>query len=393
MIGRADRLRRGPFREGAFTSRLHSERLGAILGVALGVTFGVCFLTGLLSHLIQHPPGWFHWTSRPAGVYRVTQGLHVATGIASIPLLLAKLWVVYPHLWRWPPIASVAHALERLSLVPLVGGSVFLLFSGVASIIRWFPWHFSFPRAHYWASWAAIGGLLVHIGAKAASTRRALGREDAALAVVAAAEAGPEGGLSRRGFLGAVAAAVGVLTVATVGQAVRPLSGLSALAPRDPDVGPQGFPINRTAHEAHVERLATDLEYRLLVEGRVADPLALSMDELRAMPMREATLPIPCVDGWNVSKTWRGVPVADLLARAGASADLRDGVLVESVEPKGAYRVSMLDPAHARDPDTLLALEVEGEPLALDHGFPLRLITPNAPGVMQTKWVGRLEVR
>ena len=122
----------------------------------------------------------------------------------------------------------------------------------------------------------------------------------------------------------------------------------------------------------------------------MAVALALSMDELRAMSMREATLPIPCVDGWNVSKTWRGVPVAELLARAGA--DLRGGVLVQSLEPKGAFRESMLDPSHAEDPDTLLALEVEGRPLALDHGFPVRLITPNAPGVMQTKWVGRLEV-
>ena len=390
MTGRSNRLRRGPFREGAFTSDLHVERLGAILGIVLGVTFGVCFLTGLLSHLIQHPPGWFHWPSRPAGVYRVTQGLHVATGIASIPLLLAKLWVVYPHLWRWPPIASVAHALERLSLVPLVGGSVFLLFSGVASIIRWYPWSFSFPQAHYWAAWAAIGGLLVHVGAKAASTRQALARRERVPSGPGVPGREERGGLSRRGFLGAVAAAVGALTVATVGQAVRPLSGLSVLAPRDPDIGPQGFPINRTAHEAKVELLAADPEYRLRVEGRVAITLALSMDELRAMSMREATLPIPCVDGWNVSKTWRGVPVAELLARAGA--DLRGGVLVQSLEPKGAFRESMLDPSHAEDPDTLLALEVEGRPLALDHGFPVRLITPNAPGVMQTKWVGRLEV-
>ena len=55
---------------------------------------------------------------------------------------------------------------------------MFLLFSGVASIIRWYPWSFSFPQAHYWAAWAAIGGLLVHIGAKAASTGQALVRRE-----------------------------------------------------------------------------------------------------------------------------------------------------------------------------------------------------------------------
>jgi DMSO/TMAO reductase YedYZ molybdopterin-dependent catalytic subunit len=49
-------------------------------------------------------------------------------------------------------------------------------------------------------------------------------------------------------------------------------------------------------------------------------------------------------------------------------------------------------PAQLADPDTLLALELNGEPLDLDHGFPVRLIGPNRPGVQQTKWVGRVVV-
>ena len=56
--------------ERRFTSELHETRNAAVLGIALGVSFGTCFLTGLLSHLIQHPPGWFEWPSRPAGLYR-----------------------------------------------------------------------------------------------------------------------------------------------------------------------------------------------------------------------------------------------------------------------------------------------------------------------------------
>ena len=91
-----------------FTGSRRDERTASLLGVALGVTFGVCFVTGVLSHLIQDPPSWFQWPSRPAGLYRVTQGVHVATGLASIPLLLAKLWVVYPKLFTWPPFRSVA---------------------------------------------------------------------------------------------------------------------------------------------------------------------------------------------------------------------------------------------------------------------------------------------
>lgn len=134
---------------GRFTSRLHEPRVAAILGTALGIAFTLCFGTGLVTWMIQHPPDWFIWPSQPAGLYRITQGLHVATGIAAVPLLLAKLWAVYPQFWTWPPVRDVAHAIERLSLLPLVGGSLFLLFSGTANIALWYPWTFSFPYAHY----------------------------------------------------------------------------------------------------------------------------------------------------------------------------------------------------------------------------------------------------
>jgi DMSO/TMAO reductase YedYZ molybdopterin-dependent catalytic subunit len=67
-------------------------------------------------------------------------------------------------------------------------------------------------------------------------------------------------------------------------------------------------------------------------------------------------------------------------------------VMVESLQESGLYRVSELNPLHAIDPDTLLALDVGDQPLHIDHGFPLRLVGPNRPGVMQTKWVSRLVV-
>ena len=66
--------------------------------------------------------------------------------------------------------------------------------------------------------------------------------------------------------------------------------------------------------------------------------------------------------------------------------------LVESMQPTGLYKSSELNASHASDGDTLLALDVNGEPLHIDHGYPVRLIGPNRPGVMQTKWVARLVV-
>ena len=377
-------MRVGPMREGTFRSDLHQERIGAWLGIALGVAFGTCFLTGLLSHLIQHPPGWFEWPSRPAGLYRITQGVHVATGIAAIPLLLAKLWVVYPHLWTWPPLRTIAHAVERISLFPLIAGALFLLVSGLNNVANWYPWAFFFPRAHYWAAWITIGALIVHIGAKLPITREAVRRSGEPLPAAAG------DGLSRRGFLGTVAAAVGAVTVATVGQTVGPLRKISVLASRDPAAGPQGFPVNKSAGSAQVLDVARDAAYRLRVEGNVRRALALSLDDLRRLPQTSATLPISCVEGWSAEAVWRGVPVRDLLALAGAPAGAT--VTVESLQPRGLYRASELNASHAADRHTLLATEVNGEQLHIDHGYPVRLIGPNRPGVMQTKWVSKLTV-
>ncbi|MDQ3384928.1 MAG: molybdopterin-dependent oxidoreductase [Actinomycetota bacterium] len=372
--------------DGSFTSPLHSTRTAAILGIALGIAFTTCFLTGLVSHAHQHPPSWFDLPSRPAGLYRVTQSLHVATGIATIPLLLAKLWTVFPLLLKRPAIAGVAHALERLSLLPLVAGSVFLLFTGTINIAYWYsPMTFFFTAGHYWAAWITIGALIVHLGAKSSITRLAL--SDRAPDAVVPAHAG----LNRRGFLAVVGAAAGALTLATVGQTIRPLRRLSVLAPRLPDRGPQGYPVNKAFSSTGIPEADVDeASYELTIDGDIPMPLRLSLEDLRRMPQHEAALPIQCVEGWSFSARWRGVRVGDLLAEAGADPGAE--ATVESLQEGGIYRTSPLNREQAHDPDTLLALELDGEPLALDHGFPLRLIAPNRPGVQQTKWVGKLVV-
>ena len=112
---------------------------------------------------------------RPAGLYRITQGVHVATGIAAIPLLFAKLWTVYAAALpdaggprRGPrPRAAVIAAPRRRARCSL-------LVTGVANIDLWYPWPFFFPAGHYWMAWVTIGALIVHIGAKIHVTRTAL---------------------------------------------------------------------------------------------------------------------------------------------------------------------------------------------------------------------------
>jgi DMSO/TMAO reductase YedYZ molybdopterin-dependent catalytic subunit len=370
---------------GRYESDLHEVRSAAWLGLALGVTFATCFVTGLWSHLLQDPPPWFTAPARPAGLYRITQGVHVASGTASIPLLLAKLWVVHPHLVAWPPARSLLDTIERLALVPLVGGALFLLVSGILNVARWYPWSFFFPRAHFWAAWTTIGALVVHVGAKAAATRDAVRRRPGSPGTARATPG------DRRAFLAGVAATSAGLVVATSGGTLTPLGSVSVLAQRRPGVGPQGVPVNKSAESAGVVEAARDPAYRLVVEGAVARRLQLSLEELRALPQREATLPIACVEGWSASARWRGVPVRALLTLAGAGPGAE--ATVESLQPDGRYRASDLNRHQAGDPDTLLALELDGAPLHIDHGYPVRLIGPNRPGVLQTKWVSHLVVR
>ncbi|MCL9796110.1 molybdopterin-dependent oxidoreductase [Frankia sp. AgKG'84/4] len=382
-------LRRGPLREGAFPSRLHDPRMAALLGLWLGVTFGVCFLTGLVSHFMQHPPSWLEWPARPTWFYRATQGLHVATGLASVPLLLAKLWTVYPRLWEWPPVRTAAHALERLSIVPLIAGAIFQLATGIANIAQWYRFRFFFTVTHYWVAWITIGALLVHIAAKLAIVRANVGSGRAGRAELTdrLSEPEPEGaGLSRRGLGIAVGAAAGVITLTSVGQSAPGLASLDLLGPRRPDIGPQGLPVNRTAVAARVRTLARDPGYRLEVVG--PRRFVLRLDELRAFEHHTSKLPITCVEGWAADATWRGPRLRDLLDAAGVPSDAT--VRVESLEARGGYRTSEVNPSHARDPLTLLATGLNGADLDLDHGYPARLIAPNRPGVLQTKWVHRV---
>jgi DMSO/TMAO reductase YedYZ molybdopterin-dependent catalytic subunit len=395
LPGPPDVLRRGPFREGAFASPLHSERRAARTGVFLGVAFAVCFLTGLTSHLIQQPAGWFPWPAAPSWLYRITQGTHVATGLAAIPLLLVKLWTVYPKLFEWPPAGSPSRVISRLSVLVLVGASTMQLLTGLVNIAEWYPWAFFFTATHYWTGWIAIGAVAVHVGAKAPAIRRGMARRGSAGAVaglapgqaagVRAVDDAAEGGaMPRRAFAAAAGLGVAAETLTTVGQSLSPLAPVAVLAPRLPGVGPQGLPVRQTAHRAGVTDVGAD--YRLVVEG--PRRLELSLADLARFPQRTERLPITCVEGWSASANWTGVRLGDLLAAAGLPRDTE--VTVESLQTGGLYRVSTVAPPHARSPRTLLATGLDGAPLDPDHGYPVRLIAPNRPGVMQTKWVTRV---
>ena len=87
---------------------------------------------------------------------------------------------------------------------------------------------------------------------------------------------------------------------------------------------------------------------------------------------------------------WTGVRMRELIATVGGSPDA--SVTATSLEEKSPYRMSTMGPEWVRDDLTLVALKLGGEDLDLDHGFPARLIAPARPGVLQTKWLSRIEV-
>ncbi|MFD9889767.1 molybdopterin-dependent oxidoreductase [Amycolatopsis sp. NPDC059027] len=368
--------------EKRFAAAAHSPRVTARIGLWLAITFTTCFVTGLLSHLIQHPPTWFFWPSRPIWLYRVTQGLHVVSGVASIPLLLAKLWSVYPKLFGRPLVRSIPHAVERLSILVLSAAAFFELTTGLLNVAQNYPWTFYFPQVHYAVAWVAIGSILVHIAVKLPVIRRALTREPAG-------DPEPQSaGLSRRGFLRTTWLAAGVSVVATAGATVPLLRNVSGLSWRTGN-GTQGLPVNRTATAAGVVQAAQATTWRLSVVTS-AGTRTFSLAELRALPQTTAELPIACVEGWSQSAVWRGVAFPTLLETVGTQPG--STVRVSSLERSGLYGVSVLPGEHTADALTLLALELNGEVLDLDHGFPCRVIAPSRPGVLQTKWVSKLEV-
>jgi Oxidoreductase molybdopterin binding domain len=385
----------------AFSSPVRSTALSARIGALVGVCFAICFVTGLLSHYQYHPWSWLPEPAGPVFLYRVTQGVHVGTGIATIPLVLVKLWSVYPNLFRWPPARSGKHALERASVFLLVASALLQLVTGFLNVLGWYPWPWSFVTVHYLLAFVVIGSILLHIGIKLPDINYGLRAKLAEADVLteipwsenpkAHSNAGTVAppstpALGRRGLLLVAGAGIGAVVVTTVGQTVTPLQPLGLLAIRQSKKGPQRVPVNRTALEAGVMASARSSTWTLQVSGPA--PFVLSLAEIEQLAEHEAHLPITCVEGWSVGAQWRGLRLIDVVRRAGGDAQSR--VHVVSLETRGSYHDSYLEGPQVSH--ALLATHLNGERLLLDHGYPLRLIAPDRPGVLNTKWLSRIEV-
>jgi DMSO/TMAO reductase YedYZ molybdopterin-dependent catalytic subunit len=156
-------------------------------------------------------------------------------------------------------------------------------------------------------------------------------------------------------------------------------------------------------------------DWRLRVEGCVAQPASWTWDELTALPERTVFATVECAGNgrsflqehvhgvqWGAGAVghaeWTGVPLYLVLERAGVQTAAIEVLFEgtdrgsESDHPEPMHFARSLPLAKALDPDTLLAFRMNGELLEPSHGFPVRLFVPGWYGVASVKWLRRIEV-
>lgn len=398
-----------------------NPRTAVTIGRLLAAAFIICFGTGLYSHFIQDPLPGMHFLTRPVWLYQLTQGIHITAGIACFPLIFAKLYAVFPELFQTPPIKGFVHLLERASIALFVAASLVEITIGLLNTFQAYQWFaFPFRQTHFALSFVIIGSLAIHIAVKLPIITKYWRKRDAydengnvrpkdepepdvarlplpeigigvTSRIFAWIDRAPEPKAprtSRRGFFVTVGVGVAAVVGLTVGQSFRPLSFANVFGPRKAGTGPNGLPVNRTAKAADVITTAMDPAWTLTVSSAVLSR-TFTRAQLQAMPQYRVDLPIACVEGWSQMASWKGPRLRDLMDTV--RADPSSKVRATSLEQNSSYAVTTMESEFARDELTLVALEVDGQVLDIDHGYPARMIAPARPGVLQTKWLTKIE--
>ena len=129
--------------------------------------------------------------------------------------------------------------------------------------------------------------------------------------------------------------------------------------------------------------------WRLQIDGRVEQPHSLSYAELLKLPRAEQVSDFHCVTGWSVKNVhWGGVRLRDLLA---AARPRLEGTVLGFVSAEKPY-FDTLTLRQAELHDAMLAYEMNGKPLAREHGAPVRVVIPEMYGYKNVKWVERITV-
>jgi DMSO/TMAO reductase YedYZ molybdopterin-dependent catalytic subunit len=132
--------------------------------------------------------------------------------------------------------------------------------------------------------------------------------------------------------------------------------------------------------------------WRLIVDGLVSRPLSLSVAQLRALPARTQITRHDCVEGWSAIGQWTGAPLGPLLRAAGVAPGARYVVFHCADKLDGEPYYESIGMADAIHPQTILAYAMNGRPLDIPHGAPIRLRVERQLGYKHAKYVQRIQV-
>lgn len=140
----------------------------------------------------------------------------------------------------------------------------------------------------------------------------------------------------------------------------------------------------------HFTRLQADgfKDWRLAIEGLVAHPTSLSLDDIKRFPVRRHITEIACEEGWSYVAEWIGAPLVDVVRAAGIMPQARY-IVYFSIDANWWDSIDMADALH---PQTLVAYAMNGSDLPVPFGGPLRLRVPRQLGYKSVKFINRLVV-
>ena len=164
---------------------------------------------------------------------------------------------------------------------------------------------------------------------------------------------------------------------------------------RRQDISPHFWPNGTMPNSAEFEALVADefAHYRLRVSGLVEAPRDFSFADLKALPKQEQITTHFCIQGWSGVAKWGGVPMRDILDIVKPTPDARYAVFYSFSEGSaggGYYDVHELH--NMRHRLTILAYEMNGAPVSVLHGAPLRLRCENELGFKMVKWIAAIEL-
>ncbi len=134
-------------------------------------------------------------------------------------------------------------------------------------------------------------------------------------------------------------------------------------------------------------------DYRLRVHGMVEEPREFTLEELKAMGKHSQITETDCVQGWSGVAEWGGVQVAKILDTVKPKPGARFAIFYAFVdEGRDIKYYDSHDLAQLRQPNSILAYEMNDEPLPLQYGAPLRLRNENQLGFKQIKWIESVEI-